>query len=187
MFCALLCLGAADASVAQTPAVEPAVTKPTCCTIPALTVVDIDILDSLDSKSSKPGDFFRIRLTEPIQIDGRTLVPAGTEGVGQVVHAAKARAAGKAGELILAARYLDYRGTQVKLRSFRYGASTGKSNVDTAAVVGIAVATPLILVIAGGEIRVPAGTRANAKTAFETMLTTGEVPVTQPKQEERPQ
>lgn len=155
--------------------------------IPALTVVDIDILDNLDSKSSKPGDFFKIRLAEPILIDGRTLVPAGTEGVGQVVHAAKARAAGKAGELILAARYLDFRGTQLKLRSFRYGSSTGKSNVDTAAVVGMAVASPLMLVITGGEIKVPAGTRANAKTAFETVLPADATQTPTKKQEEKPQ
>jgi hypothetical protein len=138
--------------------------------IPALTFVDIEIVDPLDSKTNKPNDSFKIKLAEPIEIGGKILVPAGTPGMGEVVHASKARAAGKPGELILAARYLDYNGTRIPLRSFKYGKSVGKNNVDKAAAVAIVVASPLALFVVGGQVRIPSGTIANAKTSMDVAI-----------------
>ena len=59
------------------------------------------------------------------------MVPAGTPGVGEVVHAERARFGGKAGELILAARYLDFQGTRIPLRTLRFGAQQGRDNSGT--------------------------------------------------------
>lgn len=147
-----------------------------CCTVPARTVIEIEITDTVNSKTNSSRDSFAFRLAEPIAVDGRVLVPAGTPGVGEVVHAARARAGGKAGELILAARYLDYEGTRIPLRSLRYGPSQGRDNsgaVTTGAMVAAAtipMAAMIGYLIAGGEVNVPAGTRANAQTATELVL-----------------
>lgn len=146
----------------------------TSVTLPAMTVVEIEILTPLNSKTSKMGEMFPIRLAEPIMLDGNVLVPAGATGEGEVIHAAKARAAGKAGEMILAARYIDYQGTRIVLRSFKFGPSTGKNNAKEALVAGAVVAIPLTLLIAGGNVDVPTGTRAHAKTAADTIFTEGE-------------
>lgn len=74
---------------------------------------------------------------------------------------------GKAGELVLAARYLDYQGTRIPLRSLRYGKGQGKDNVETAAIVGLAVSALITPFITGGEVRIPAGADVWAKVASD--------------------
>jgi hypothetical protein len=157
-------------SVAIAPATAP------CCTLPAMTVVDIEITEALSSKTSQIGQMFGIKLAEPVMLDGKILVPAGATGQGEVIHAAKARAAGKPGELIIAARYLDHGGTRLPLRSFKYGPTTGLNNVDKAAVVGMVIASPLMLFISGGQVDVPAGMRANAKTSSDVLISVSASP-----------
>jgi hypothetical protein len=147
-----------------------------CCTIPKMTVVEIEILDRVNSRLNHAGEQFAIRLAEPLIFDGRVVAPAGTTGVGEVVHAARARAGGKAGELILAARYLELAGAHVSLRSLRYGRSQGTDNsgaVNVGNMVAAAVlpvASVVGFLITGGEVDIPAGTRANARLAADTRL-----------------
>ncbi|HVQ10077.1 MAG TPA: hypothetical protein VMS43_16760 [Allosphingosinicella sp.] len=177
LLAAAAALGASAAS-AQ-PGEEPAPAAPAaapCCTVPARTPVAIEITDTVNSKVNHSRDAFAFRLAEPLVIDGRIVAPAGTPGVGEVVHAARARAGGKAGELILAARYLDLNGTRIALRSLRYGRRQGVDNsgaVNTGNMVAAAVlpvASVIGYLIAGGEVNIPAGTRAEAQIAAETVL-----------------
>ena len=163
------------AEAAPPPAAEMAPASP-CCTVPARTIVQIEISDTVNSKASRTGQSFAFRLAEPIVVDGQIVAPAGTPGVGEVVHAARARAGGKAGELILAARYLDLNGTRLPLRSLRYGRSQGADNSGAVAVGGMVaaavlpVASVLGYLIAGGEVNIPAGTRAHAQTSAEITI-----------------
>ena len=161
-----------DAPAAQAPVVAAPLKSPLAAAgplrIPVGTQVTFEIVSPLGSKLSKTGDTFDIRLYEPLRIDGVEVLPKGTPGKGEVIHAARARAAGKAGELILAARYLDSNGQQIKLRTFKMAAQkqAGDSNTTEAFVAGL-VATPLPLFVVGGEINIPAGAIANAKIAAE--------------------
>lgn len=93
--------------------------EPACCTVPALTEVEIEILAPLNSQANRIGEKFALRLAQPIVIDGKTVVPAGAAGSGDVVHAAKSRFGGKPGEMILTARYIDHQGVRIPLRSLR--------------------------------------------------------------------
>ena len=136
--------------------------------IAANTVVDIEIAEPLSSKTAAIDATFPIRLVAPIVVDGREVVPAGTGGIGQVIHAAKSGGGGKAGELLLAARYLDLNGVRVPLRRFRLGAS-GAQKGDEAFALGFVVPFGQLLV-KGKEIEFPAGTRANALVAADTEL-----------------
>ncbi len=149
-----------------------------CCTVPARTPIEIEIVDTVNSKTNTTRDSFAFRLAEPLVVDGRTMVPAGTPGVGEVVHAARARAGGKAGELILAARYLDLNGTRITLRSMRFGREPGPSTIAARSTpapwsrwrpIPVAVDASAIM-ISGGEVNVPAGTRATAQTSAEIVL-----------------
>jgi hypothetical protein len=153
------------------PANEAAVTNPApaaCCEIPALTPVQIQFQSTINSQANQIGEKFPIKLSMPIELDGKILVPAGTPGVGEIVHAAKSRFGGKAGELILAVRSLDYQGTTIPLRSLRYldnsKSGQGKDNTGTAAAAAMAVGA-LSLFITGGEVTIPQGTIAIAKTS----------------------
>ncbi|MFA6112511.1 MAG: hypothetical protein WC729_00915 [Sphingomonas sp.] len=129
----------------------------------ANTPVDIEVAGALSSKTSKIDETFPIRLRSPIVVDGKTVVPVGTMGQGEVVHAAKARAMGKAGELILAARYLGCGDTRIGLRGFQLGAgATGEDNIDKAAILTIVVATPFMF-LSGGDLIVPPGSPGRAR------------------------
>lgn len=146
--------------------------------MPKLTPVAIEILDPVGSKISKSLDTFRIALAEPLMLGETVIAPAGTPGQGEVVHAKKAGGMGAAGELVIAARYLDINGRRLALRSTSIDAA-GKSRVDKVGALAVAsAATPLPIAmvgffIKGGEIELPAGTRAVAKLAEDFMLSPG--------------
>lgn len=163
----------AEAAPAEAPAAP-------CCTVPARTPIEIEILDTVNSKANHNGDHFAFRLAAPLTIDGRIVIPAGTTGVGEVVHAERARFGGRAGELILAARYLELGGTQIPLRTLRFGPQHGRDSSATINTLNIAAAAAmpalsmLGYLIAGGEVNVPAGTHANAQIAAELTLAPAE-------------
>ena len=151
-----------------------------CRSIPALTVISIEVMAPLGSKISKTGDVFPITLATPIIVDGVEAVAAGTQGMGEVVHAKKSGGMGAAGELVLAARYLDVNGKRLKLRSLRL-VPEGKSAINTVNAINVAsAASPLTIgldgfFISGGQINIPQGTIVEAKTAeLFTVELTGE-------------
>ena len=140
----------------------------------AETPVQIEIGAEISSRTGKIDDWFPIRLAAPIEVDGKVLIPAGATGQGQIVHAAKARALGKPGELILAARFIACGDARIELRSFRVS-NGGKDNSGLIVAGSIAAgvfAAPLMFV-SGGEVIVPNGATGTAK-----VKTTIDVPAT---------
>ena len=153
------------------PSVDAAVVPaPAMLSVPKLTPIKVEIVEELGSKTSVSGQTFALRLAEPIVIDGVELVPAGTPGMGEVVHAKKSGGMGAAGELVLAARYLDFAGQRIMLRSLKL-AELGQSRINTVQAINTAAAAtavPLALVgffIKGGQVTIAAGTVGEAKTA----------------------
>lgn len=142
---------------------------PSALRIPAGTPVDFEFVDRVHSKLNKPGDTFRIRLRQPLLIGGVTALPQGAEGRGEVIHAARARAGGKAGELILAARYIEHGGVRVTLRGFRFG-MTGDDQRDAGLVAGL-IAPGLGYLVVGGEVDVQPGSPGHAKVAADVGVT----------------
>lgn len=143
-----------------------------CCTLAAGVELDIEIVDQVSSGTHRRGQTFAIRLTEAALVDGRTVLPAGTRGVGEVIHSARGSFGGKPGELILAARYLEHEGVRIPVRGLRYG-GRGRDNSDLAFAAGIA-AGPIAFLISGGEKRVPAGTIANVRVSADVTLAPSE-------------
>lgn len=155
----------AGPGISQPPVVDDAVI------LPAMLPVSIEITEALNSKTSKIGQLFDIRLRAPITVDGKVIIPAGATGKGEVIHAARARAAGKAGELIIAARYLEHEGVRVPLRSLKYGADmTGDNNAGAAIVASAAISSALALFITGGQVDIPAGMPATAKLSQDVRI-----------------
>ena len=134
-----------------------------CVIVPALTIVDIEILAPLSSATSRDGDIFPIRLASPIHMDGREVISAGATGIGEVIHAQKSGMGGGGGELLLAARYLDVNGSRLRLRSFRAG-RYGKNQTGTALVTSV-LAGPFGLAVKGKNTEFAAGSIAEAKVA----------------------
>lgn len=157
---------AADQVIAAPPALPLPVAD--CCIIKALTPVRLAITSPISSNAITPGQLFAITLSEPILLDGGRSIPAGTPGQGEVVHAARSGMAGKPGELVLAARYLDYQGVRIPLRSMRFGGA-GKDQTNLAFAATTAVGL-FGMVITGGEVRVLAGSPADAKISTDIRI-----------------
>ncbi|MGH6617807.1 hypothetical protein [Sphingomonas sp.] len=132
--------------------------------VPANTTFTFEIVDALSSKTSKIDQMFAIRSLVPITVDGKVVLPAGIVGEGQVVHAARATGLGKAGELILAARYLQCGDTKVGLRGLKLGgAGQDKTGTLMAATIAVGVIATPLLFLKGGETIIPARTLAHAR------------------------
>lgn len=140
------------------PPVDQAASAVGCCALADGTVVELEIAEPISSKTAQRGQRFKLRLARPLYAGEVMLLAAGTEGFGEVVHADRARAAGKPGELILAGRALDGPDGEIKLRGFRMG---GSGENRTVAAFWI----PLGFLMRGGQIEIPPGTRAHAKLA----------------------
>lgn len=132
--------------------------------IPRMTLLFVEMLEEVSSETATSGDRFRIKLVTPITVGDRVVVPAGVEGEGEVVHA-KRRGQGSGGELILAARFLDYGGQQIPLRSMQIVAQgndeDGKVQMVTAAV-GV-----FGLMVKGRDTVISSGRVAQAKVAAD--------------------
>lgn len=135
--------------------------------VPAGTPIHLRLDETVNSKTHKTGDWYAISLLQPIMLGDLTLVPAGTTGRGQVVHSAKSSWGGKAGELILGARYLEYEGKRIPLRGMKLGGVGGNNEglAFGASVAGGVVAMPLIFALNGKNADIPAGMYATAKLA----------------------
>lgn len=142
--------------------------------IAANTPLILETLAPLSSATLQRGEKFGLRLAEPLLIDGAMLLPAGTLGVGEVIHAERSRSGGKAGELLLAARYLEHDGRRIDLRGFRLGAS----GVDKSGkALGLAFAVgAFAMFVRGGEIEIPAHTQAQARTSIDVDLSLAQTP-----------
>jgi hypothetical protein len=153
--------------------------------IPALTPVRIVVRAHLGSKISKSGETFALELADPIVADGKVLIPAGTTGMGEVVHAKSSGGSGASGELVLAARYLDFGGRRLRLRSLNF-AVAGKDatgTVNSIAIASAATMPALSLIgffIKGKGIDIPEGMAAMAKTAEPFMLDPPAAPASEP-------
>lgn len=81
----------APATTAMAPAAPPPVPAPPPpppkpVTVPDGTVLQVRMIDSVDSASNQPGDRFRASLDTPITIDGKVIVPQGAEVEGRVAE-----------------------------------------------------------------------------------------------------
>lgn len=164
----LLAVCVPGAAIAQaTEATPPAAVS--CCIVPAGTRVDLQVIDTVNSRTAKRGDRVRIRLSAPLTTNGMLVLPAGLDGEAEVIHAERSRGGGKPGELLLAARFLDLPGGgRVVLKAMTLGGS-GKDNSGGALGVAI-VAGPFGMLVRGGELEIPPGTPAQAKLGADLTM-----------------
>lgn len=126
------------------------------------TLFELETLEAANSRDSRGGDPFPLRLREPLRYGKVELVPAGTPVHGEVTHATENRWGGIAGEIILAARYVQLPQGRLRLRASI--AASGKNRIEgsTATVVLFGVAG---VFIQGSNTTLPAGTQLVARLA----------------------
>jgi hypothetical protein len=178
LLAAVLAFAAASASAQPGPAVPAAApaaatadgagARP-CCRLPAGTVVVIELAQRITTKTFRPGDRFEIRLAETVVVDGKSLIPAGAHGAGEVIDAAPAGSGGRAAKLVLAVRYIETGGVRVPLHALQLG--RGGENRLTETIVATEAAGVFGLLVKGGEVSYPEGFQADAKVAADVQLT----------------
>jgi hypothetical protein len=125
--------------------------EPEPLVVPAGTTLAVRLGAPLSSKSSKPGETFPVTISTPIKVGGKTAIPAGANGMGQVLDAKKQGAF--KGEAALAVTL-----TSITVDGHSYPVQTsafmqqvkGKGKRTAKAVGGGAGAGALIGGIAGG-------------------------------------
>lgn len=152
------------------PAVPPATTgaDASCHCLPAGAVIELRLTEAIHSAHRKSGEAFAFEVHAAAALEGIEVIPAGTPGVGEVVHADRSRSGGKPGELLLAARHLQLGERRIALRGLKLGgAGADKAGAALAAsfVIG-----PFALFMRGKEIEIPAGTVVEAKLAEAVAL-----------------
>ncbi len=161
---AIATLAAADALAQPAPAAVTAAAGPV---VASGTPVRIAIAETIDTRTHKQGDLFAIRLAEPILHDGQVIVPAGAPGQGQVVDSARASIGGAPAKLVLAARWIEYEGKRIPLRTFRF-AINGEDRASTSRQVSTIPYVGFVGVfVTGGEITVQPGATGDAKLAAD--------------------
>ena len=153
------------ASAQETPADMAPASAPATFLLKADTEVHLRLLAPVASNTHKRGERFAMEVAQPVMVDGAIVIPAGAQGEGEVVHAAKGGFGGRAGELILVSRLLRIGDQTVKLRSFSAG--NGDDRVNLA--MGLSVVL-VGLFVNGKDIALPAGTNVFAKDATDHSL-----------------
>jgi hypothetical protein len=115
------------------------------------TVLQVRMIDSIDSGRNQPGDRFRATLDAPITIDDKVIVPQGASIEGRVAELKSAgHFAGKP-EIALELTALSVNGHRYSLHTNQYSREGSSRGKNTAAKVGTGAAVGTIIgAIAGG-------------------------------------
>jgi hypothetical protein len=125
--------------------------------LPANSAVPMRFIEEVSSASHVRGQKFQLEVTDDITAGDQIVIPAGSIVTGEVIHAQKAGALGKAGELILAARYVDVAGRQIRLRAQLM--QTGQDKTIAAIMV--------VPFIRGKNLILPTNTEVVARTVTD--------------------
>jgi hypothetical protein len=138
-------------------------------TVPAKTTVIFKLNSEISTKISKTGEIIQFTLLKDIVIDDQVVVLKDSPVFGEVVHAQKSGMGGKAGELLLAIRYVESNKQKIPLRSLKPYIGDNKAN-EAMTLSMIPYAGVFALFIRGKEIIIPAGTEGQALVAKDTVF-----------------
>jgi hypothetical protein len=110
---------------------------PKIITFPAGTVLEVQMIDSVDSKTGRPGELYRGSLGAPLTEGNRVIVPKGADLFVKVVQAKAAGSIKGSSELEVTLDHLEFKGQSIALSSSsvsQKGNSRGKQTAKRAAI-----------------------------------------------------
>jgi hypothetical protein len=139
----------APSTTAVAPPTPPPPPKPV--TIPDGTVLQVRMIDAIDSGTNQPGDRFRATLDTPITIDDKVIIPQGADIEGRVAELKSAGHFTGKPEIALELTALNVNGRRYSLHTNQYSREGSARGKNTAAKVGGGAAVGTIIgAIAGG-------------------------------------
>lgn len=118
----------------KTPVTAPRLPQPALVTVPARTILPVELGKTLSSHSSQVGENFRALLTQEVSVDGRTALPRNSVVLGRVTEAKPAKKVGGRARLSLEFYSIEMpNGQQVPLEVVF--AEAGKSQTTKDAVI----------------------------------------------------
>lgn len=154
-------VAAPTASISPTVADEAVPTHATLL-VPRDTPVHLMVLKEVTTKSDSAGERFKLRVIEPVVIDGKTAIPVGSTAWGEVTSAESSGNLGKSGRLSARLLYVEVGGVPIRID----GQTTAKGNSGTAeTVVGVLSLGVLGLFAKGNNAKIKAGEQMTAFTA----------------------
>lgn len=137
----------------QTP--EPA-TRSAVLVLPVNTTIPLEFKEKVVSGMNAKGSTFKMEVMEDIRVDDTVVIPKGTAVFGEVVDSKKAGMLGKAGVLVLSARYIHLDQRDIRLHSALGAAGDSR--------IGLAFFVPFVR---GADATVEQGTRVTVRTASD--------------------
>jgi hypothetical protein len=111
---------------------RPKVTK----TVPAGTTLHLEMMDSVSSAGSSPGDSFQARVTRDVLVDGKVAIPANAAVSGHVVNARGLRKIGGRALLSLEFTTVETPSGDTPIRAAWSGLGKSETKKDVATIAG---------------------------------------------------
>jgi hypothetical protein len=156
-------------------------------TVPQSTLIHVALNTAVASDRSRPGDHFEATVSQPVVIDGKTIIPKGAHVTGVVVDARPSgRLKGRA-HLQLALETVSVNGSSYEIRTASELKMAGTHKNRNLALIGGGAGGGLLIgaIAAGGEgaliggpIGVGAGTAAALLTGKKDVRLPAETPIT---------
>lgn len=122
--------------------------------VPPGTPVRLMVLREVNSRTAHAGDRFKLRVDEPVYINGATIIPVGAIAWGEIANVEGNGAVGKGGKLGARLLYIDLPSGQIPLRGEVNDRGGGNGAGVVLAVVGFGL---LGLLTGGDSARLKAG------------------------------
>src|SRR5215470_7008174 len=137
----------------DTPPPAPAAPASRGIMIPAGTVLNVRMIDGVDSETSQVGQTYQASLDDPIMVDGETVVPRGADIVAKLVEDKQSGKISGRTELTLDLVSIRVNGRMVDLTTEEVTTSSGSRGAKSAKVIGGAAAAGAILggIFGGGK------------------------------------
>jgi hypothetical protein len=116
----------------------------------------------MNSQDNRAGDRIDLRVLDAVSLNGHTVIPVGTRGVGEITLARKKGMWGKSGRLEFRPLYLVLGGRQIPIST--HSNTKEKGETGTAGVVASIVVLPLAgFFVTGTSARIPRGSTVEAE------------------------